>query len=413
MKLTTALIAIPMFAIAASDACIADDQEVKDAIALLKTLAQESRERAATKTFEEYKATLFREPGPDGKFIVNGDVGILNEKLLLEFYNEHVKKAAPTSTGESPEFIVNTVGGLDDTWSDIDKRQLTYCVATAFGPDYSAVIAAMESATGAWEAVADINFVHIDGEDGRCDQTNSGVVFDVRPVDFGEYLARAFFPGEPRVNRNVLIDSSSFNLDPNQPLTLTGILRHELGHAVGGRHEQTRPEAGTCFEDNEWRPLTNYDAFSVMHYPQCNGLGDWSLTLTAMDMSGVACLYGAASGFSIDPTVCQPRLAVQTASLNTRSVAKGEQFAAGEYEVRPGSRFVATMTGDTTSPGDPDLYVKFDAHATEAEYDCRPYLIGAEEACTLDVPTGAQLATVMVRGYEQGRFNLSIQSVSP
>jgi len=30
-----------------------------------------------------------------------------------------------------------------------------------------------------------------------------------------------------------------------------------------------------------------------MHYPQCNGTGNWSLTLTSYDKSGAASVYGA------------------------------------------------------------------------------------------------------------------------
>src|SRR6185369_1127043 len=64
----------------------------------------------------------------------------------------------------------------------------------------------------------------------------------------------------------------------------------------GFRHEHTRPESGTCFEDNNWRALSTYDSASVMHYPQCNGTGDWSLTLTSKDISSAAALYGAPGG---------------------------------------------------------------------------------------------------------------------
>ncbi len=68
-------------------------------------------------------------------------------------------------------------------------------------------------------------------------------------------------------------------------------MRHELGHTIGLRHEHTRPESGTCFEDNNWRALTSYDAASVMHYPQCNGSNNGDLNLTAADKAGVAALY--------------------------------------------------------------------------------------------------------------------------
>lgn len=68
-------------------------------------------------------------------------------------------------------------------------------------------------------------------------------------------------------------------------------LGHELGHVLGFRHEHTRPESGTCFEDNNWRPLTPYDSSSIMHYPQCNGSSD-DLSMTSTDVAGVVALYG-------------------------------------------------------------------------------------------------------------------------
>jgi serine protease len=132
-------------------------------------------------------------------------------------------------------------------------------------------------------------------------------MFDIRPVNVSTYLARSFFPDDDRPQRNVLIDNSSFDLPVGGKLSLTGILRHELGHTLGARHEQTRPQAGTCFEDKDWRGVTDYDALSVMHYPQCNGKGDWSLTLTKQDKNGIACLYGPAPGFTIDPNICKPK----------------------------------------------------------------------------------------------------------
>jgi hypothetical protein len=75
------------------------------------------------------------------------------------------------------------------------------------------------------------------------------------------------------------------------PFTLSGVLRHELGHVLGFRHEHTRPEAGTCFEDDSWIPLTPYESDSVMHYPQCNGTNFGDLVITAGDAAGARAAY--------------------------------------------------------------------------------------------------------------------------
>jgi serine protease len=140
--------------------------------------------------------------------------------------------------------------------------------------------------------VADVEFVHLAGHDAKgCDVRNASVVFDVRETRSTEYLARAFFPSFPRRDREIRISTTAFGT--LGAWTLTGILRHELGHVLGFRHEHTRPEAGTCFEDTSWRALTDYDSASVMHYPQCNGTQAGDLVITERDAAGAAALYGA------------------------------------------------------------------------------------------------------------------------
>lgn len=244
-------------------------------------------------SFEQFLTHVYQEPsdaeGP-GVFIANGDEPFQDMAALRDFYDRSIAVRGAEFGRAEGSLIVDLTNGRDNKWSNTQKMNLTYCVSTKFGSNYSKVVSAMTSATQEWEKYANIDFVHVSNQDSNCTKNNNSVVFDVNPVNAGgRYLARAFFPDYPRRNRNILIDGSSFRTSP--PLTLTGILRHEVGHTLGFRHEHTRPEAGTCFEDNEWRALTTYDSGSVMHYPQCNGSGDWSLTLTSKDQSGAGVLY--------------------------------------------------------------------------------------------------------------------------
>ena len=224
-------------------------------------------------TWTQFLSRIHQLPEQD-IFIVNGDTTVEGWKNLHDFYELAV-------LGTS-KLIIDNTGGVDSKWSDTQKLNLTYCVSDAFGTRKAAVVTAMANAAGAWSAATNVKYVYDSSQDGSCAISNNAVLFDVRPVNVnGQYIARSFFPGDSRSARSVEIDNSAFTSSGNP--TLTGVLRHELGHTLGFRHEHTRPESGACFEDNNWRVLTTYDSASVMHYPQCNGTGDWSLVLTARD----------------------------------------------------------------------------------------------------------------------------------
>ncbi len=232
-------------------------------------------------SFEEFKATqaIFQE-GTDGLYVASGDE-LMNETELRELFD----------ASKQGQLIVNRVGTRDDRWSASQVVNLTYCVSNALGANKQKVVNAMASATGAWSSAARVRYVYASAQDGNCNTSNSSVVFNVRSGNLGGggVLARAFFPSTGRTGREVIITASGLSNS-----NLVGILRHELGHTLGFRHEHTRPEARSCFEDNNFRALTAYDSASVMHYPQCNGTGSFnSLALTARDRQGVAALYGA------------------------------------------------------------------------------------------------------------------------
>lgn len=247
-----------------------------------------------TLTFEEFQAQAYYE-ADTGLYILNGDEPALNVDELRGMYDAYLDSSNTSGIGSSQhESIVHLANGQRAVWSSSQALNLTYCIKSGRGggsfsaSEHAAVAQALTTAASAWEGAGRINFVHQSSLDSSC-SNRSNVVFNVKRVCSGQYLASAFFPNYPRKSRELKVDCTSFgNIDP---WTLAGIMRHELGHTIGLRHEHTRPESGTCFEDNSWQALTAYDSASVMHYPQCNGTQNGDLVLTSLDRAGAAALY--------------------------------------------------------------------------------------------------------------------------
>lgn len=250
--------------------------------------APESREekadigRTAPMSFEEFLASVYKEPWENGVYIYNGDTPAASLEELREAHAQWVR-------AEQGLAINRVKSGADDKWSASQKRSLTYCIGASTGSYKGAIVEAMASAASPWEKYVDVDFVYASAQDGGCSAYNLSVVFDVQLVSGTGYLARAFFPSHGRAFRNLNIDVAAFS----SGYALRDILTHELGHILGFRHEHTRPEAGQCYENSAWRAVTPYERASVMHYPQCGGTTPGFGGTTNLDLEGAQSIYGS------------------------------------------------------------------------------------------------------------------------
>ena len=250
--------------------------------------ASNSSDDSAVPSFQEFEASTYRDL--DQQYVVNGDEPEASTGSLRQFYDGMVS-TEDRHKAHDDALVVNRVNGQDDKWSATQALNLTYCVSTKFGSQQANVINAMNQGAALWEtASSKVNFVYVPTANSNCTTRNNAVLFSVEPTSTTQYIARAFFPSSSDRSRNILVNATS--LMNSGSWTPGNILGHELGHSLGFRHEHTRPEAGTCFEDNNWRPLTPYDSASIMHYPQCNGTSD-DLSFTSSDGAGVRALYGS------------------------------------------------------------------------------------------------------------------------
>lgn len=172
---------------------------------------------------------------------------------------------------------------------------LTYCIlkSTFSEEHYQLVRENIAVAIADWEGVCGVKFKYLSQLDTSPTTQPAGVLFTVREIDAsGQFIAMAFFPNDPANRRRVLIDPSYY--DEGLPFDRVGVLRHELGHVLGFRHEHIRSGAPpSCPQEDttDTFDFTAYDPKSVMHY-FCGGVGDPALSITEVDREGAQKLYG-------------------------------------------------------------------------------------------------------------------------
>lgn len=247
-------------------------------------------------------------------WLVEGDTLLDEERLRQYAQQQEALKLAQAAaraaqqaglpllgmTSPGPELVGISENNRILRWAP--GLELTYCVLRGtfvVGGDagYQLTVESIRKATEDWSKTCGVRFAYkpeFDSSDGFPAQ---GVIFVVKEFDSQDkFIASAFFPNDPANRRRVLIDPSFYS--PKLRFNKVGVLRHELGHVLGFRHEHIRSGAppGCQHEDTYGTiKLTDYDPRSVMHY-FCGGVGTDSLAITETDKLGAQKVYGPPLG---------------------------------------------------------------------------------------------------------------------
>ncbi len=201
-------------------------------------------------------------------------------------------KSYYNSMNDQSRGTAHLIDGSWDMWSGSEVANLTYTISSNFSSSEEDVIRYyMNRATADWEALygSNINFTEV----------SSGGVFQVRPSVWWEnwlyngVIASAFFPHEG--TRDLVVYDVFFNerIVTSWPVTeeveKTFVLSHELGHALGMRHEFIWENGVQVKETSAPAELvTAWDPASIMFYPQFDEYtGDGSITSLDEEMMDI------------------------------------------------------------------------------------------------------------------------------
>jgi len=275
---------------------------------------EESLAASPIPTWESYLASAQRTP--DGGFVVEWDLWFPDEAALLEYYQMLIDSSA-----EKAHVWTQISTGKRLVWPVSRAQDIRYCVSQAsLGANYQIIVDEMKLAASEWESVANINFRYVATEDSNCTPANASIDLAVQhhgtvgcavpPLANWTGTPPTIMPcGVPKL---LGINYTLANSAGQNPKSSLGVLRHELGHAIGFRHEhafQIGEEGYGCGEFAQLESadqggealIESYDADSVMHYPslECGWGHNHDYILTPKDGRSARALYGMPASWYI------------------------------------------------------------------------------------------------------------------
>lgn len=238
-------------------------------------------------------------------WLIEGDILMDYEQLWYYAQKRAERAAAPVAAqGEGLIGIVRAnANGKFVRWRS--GKVLTYYVKKHLFPDsakYDMVVAHMLTATRHWQDACSVKFEHLSTLDDNPTPALDAAVFDVAYLETTDksFYATAFDPDWSTERRHLFVYSTYFTA--HMEYDPVGVLRHELGHILGFRHEHQSNSTNVpaiCFGEPGEIPdevlrtgaLTEYDSTSVMHY-FCGGKGTRELAISEQDKIGAQVLYG-------------------------------------------------------------------------------------------------------------------------
>ena len=292
MNMITIFIIILLVFCNANSQNVIIDQTVS-ANSFINSLQNNEDREKTDQLFKEYLDTLWKTQDSFGRtlYFFQGDIPML-EQQVREVLESTIEEAATESSEE-----LATV-----SWDFELDRYLTYAIDRSSFPSYEEYIAVMDAihdAADDWEeacTACELKFEHQVEFDRN--PSHDYVDFIVQKKSCSEYdrgcpLASAYFPTYPISMRYISITEKWFQ---NPILDKTGVMRHEIGHILGYRHEHVGLNIGCSYKvenDGQWNRETEYDSNSVMHY-YCSitDLGTKELIISNLDKEGHQKIYG-------------------------------------------------------------------------------------------------------------------------